>query len=219
MMSISDCFRMKASSTLQKRASSLQRLTRLLCAFEVRRPLRMSEEDLYKALCRLRAEGGGATSAQHMLEALFFLDGPAKLTAINIHTVVSGRRRGVARDLYLTKNPLSQNHPLSVELVRILEESMHHEPPHAQCIVGQLLFCIHSCCRWKDAQRVRSITVERSEGESLLHADAISSKTSLSLDAKTRFLPYVALSHGILGTDWASHTVDSCKRPAGLIFR
>ena len=149
----------------------------------------------------------------------FFLDGPAKLTAINIHTVVSGRCRGVARDLYLTKNPLSQNHPLSVELVRILEESMHHEPPHAQCIVGQLLFCIHSCCRWKDAQRVRSITVERSEGESLLHADAISSKTSLSLDAKTRFLPYVALSHGILGTDWASHTVDSCKRPAGLIFR
>ena len=202
--SFADCFRMKASSTLQKRASSLQRLVNILAGLGVDRPFRLTESELYAALCEMRATGAGATSAQHIIESLFFLEGTVKFLLVDINAVVSGRCRGVARDMYLGKHPLSQQFPLSVSQVRILEEAMNHEPSFVQCILGQLLFCIHACCRWKDAQRLRKLSIEFSEEESLLYADAISSKTSLSLDARTRFLPYVALGHGVTGKDWAS---------------
>ena len=86
--SFSDCFQMKTSSTLQKRAGSLWRLARVLRSQGVLTPLRVTEEQLYGALCTLRETGAGATSAQHVLEALFFLDSTAKLILIELRLVV-----------------------------------------------------------------------------------------------------------------------------------
>ena len=139
-----------------------------------------------------------------MIEALHFLDSTAGFTMCNIGAVISGRCRGVARDMFLSKDPLSQKRPLSVRQVEWLEQLMQNISTSERCIVGQLLFCIHTCCRWKDAQRVKRIYVEHGKGECLIHADAISSKTPLTLDAKTRFLPYVAIGSGWLGQDWAT---------------
>ncbi|CAK9017375.1 unnamed protein product [Durusdinium trenchii] len=138
-----------------------------------------------------------------MIEALFFLDGTAKFIQMNLHSVVSGRCRGVARDMYLGKDPLLQKSPLTVFQVRALEELMQTETDANCCIIGQLLFCLHACCRWRDSQRLQSAYIEHSKGESVIHADALSSKTSLTLDAKTRFLPYVAIGTGLMGEDWA----------------
>eukprot|EP00435_Cladocopium_sp_Y103_P010269 s3915_g2.t1 len=122
--SFRDCFRMKASSTLQKRASSLWKLAKCLRAEGQLNPLRLSEPQLYGALCSMRAAGAGATSAQHSMEALHFLDSTAKLTIVSISDVVSARCRGVARDMYLSKNPLQQKLPLTVGQVRQLESIM-----------------------------------------------------------------------------------------------
>eukprot|EP00435_Cladocopium_sp_Y103_P053429 s1638_g17.t1 len=202
--SIRDCFRMKASSTLQKRAGSLWRLAKTLRGFGILNPLRLEEEQLYQALCSLRETGAGATAAQHMLEALFFLDATAKLVLVDIRSVVSGRCRGVAKDMYLTKNPLEQKHPLLVIHVRYLEHLFPTLPSTMQCILGHLLFCIHACCRWKDSQRLRSLTVEEGHGETLIHADALQSKTTVSAESRTRFLPYIALGTGVTGNDWGS---------------
>ena len=202
--SFSDCFRSKASSTLQKRANSLWKLSLLLAELGVLHPLRFSEDELYNALCLMREKGMGATSGQHVIEALHFLDGTAGLALCNIGDIVSGRCRGVARDMHLSKDPLSQKHPLSVEQVEWLEQLIQDAPDFQQCILGQLLFSLHSCCRWRDSQRLKRIYVEHAKGECLLHADAISSETSLTADSKTRFLPYVAIGSGLLGEDWAS---------------
>ena len=202
--SFSDCFRAKASSTLQKRANSLWKLSLTLAELGSLQPLRFSEEQLYNALSLMREKKLGATSAQHVIEALHFLDSTAGFTMCNIGAVISGRCRGVARDMFLSKDPLSQKRPLSVRQVEWLEQLMQNISTSERCIVGQLLFCIHTCCRWKDAQRVKRIYVEHGKGECLIHADAISSKTSLTLDAKTRFLPYVAIGSGLLGQDWAT---------------
>ena len=62
------------------------------------------------------------------------------------------------------------------------------------------------------------IYIQKSQNESLLHADAISSKTSLTLDAKTRFIPYIALGFGIGGTsDWAQKWIQS-RSVEGLLI-
>ena len=57
-------------------------------------------QQLYNVFCLAREMGCGGTSAQHMIEALHFLDGTARLTLINLHEVISGRVKHVARDLY-----------------------------------------------------------------------------------------------------------------------
>ena len=202
--SFRNCFRMKAASTLQKRAASLDKLAKCLRAEGCLHPLRLTESQLYSALCLMRATGSGATSAQHVIEALHFLDATAKLLCADLTEVVSARCRGVARDMYLTKDPLRQKHPLAVEQVVWLERLMESSGPVFQCIIGQLLFCIHACCRWKDSQRLKSITIESGHGESLLFADALSSKTALTAEAKTRFLPYAAIGSGVSANDWGS---------------
>eukprot|EP00435_Cladocopium_sp_Y103_P049944 s2858_g15.t1 len=215
--SFRDCFRMKASSTLQKRASSLNKLSKVLKAAGYLHPLRLSEAQLYEALCSMRETGCGATSAQHVLEALHFLDSTAKLTAVVLSDVISARCRGVARDMYLTKDPLQQKQPLTVEQVRRLEVTMQTAGSVLRCILGQLLFCIHACCRWKDAQRLKSVTVEKGHGETLLHADALTSKTTMSAESRTRFLPYVAIGTGVSAEDWASLWLEA-RREEGLAF-
>lgn len=216
--SIGDCFRSKASSTLQKRSSSLWRLAKLLRQCGCLQPLRLTEPDLYQALCSLRENGAGATSAQHMLESLNFMDATAKLLVVDLRQVISGRCRGVARDMYLTKNPLEQKYPLQLSHVRHLEILFGTLSSTLQCILGQLLFCIHSCCRWKDSQRVKNLSIEVGRGETLIHADAIASKTAISAEARTRFLPYVALGTGVTGEDWGSVWIEA-RRTDGLEFR
>ena len=164
--SVSDCFRSKASSTLQKRASSSWRFSKLVRECGAKSPLRFTEEVLYNCLRLLRERGSGATSAQHILESLWFLDGTAKFAVINLATTVSGRCRGVARDMCKSL------------------------PARDQCILGQLLFRIHACCRWRDSQRVQRISLEEGSGEVLVYCEALSSKTSLTAESQTRFLPY-----------------------------
>lgn len=217
VQSFHDCFRTKASSTLQKRSQSLWRLATLLRGVGVFAPLRVNEPQLYEVLCNMRSQGAGPTSAQHIIEALFFLDSTAKLTLINIRDVVSGRCRGVARDMYLLKNPLAQKEPLTARQVEALERCMKPASDVHRCILGQLLFCIHSCCRWKDGQRVKSVRLETSRGETLVHADALSSKTALTAEAKTRFLPFVAIGTGLLREDWSSMWMSS-RDSQGLWF-
>ena len=87
--SFSDCFCSKASTTLQKRANSLWRLSKLLASRGMLTPLRLTEEDLYMALCSLRESKAGATSGQHIIEALHFLDGTAGLSLVDVKSFLS----------------------------------------------------------------------------------------------------------------------------------
>ena len=201
--SFRDTFRAKASSTLQKRVSSLCRLDKLLKEIGQLHPFRCTEAQLYIVLCNMRSGGAGATSAQHIVEALHFMDAATTFTLMNLSVVVSARCKGVARDMYLTKSPLQQKRPLTVEQVQRLERAIQSCNSVLQCIIGQLLFCIHACCRWKDSQRLKVLYTESGHGETLLHGDAIASKTTLTMEAKTRFLPYVAIGSGLLAKDWA----------------
>ena len=215
--SINDCFRMKASSTLQKRAGSLWRLAKLLRGMGQLNFLRLTEEQLYMALCEMRESGAGATSAQHMIEALHFLDASVKFLLVDLRAVVSGRCKGVAKDMCLTKNPLDQKHPLLLAHVRHLEELFQTLPNTMKCILGQLLFCVHACCRWKDAQRVKSLSLESGHGEVLIHAEALQSKTATTAEARTRFLPYIALGTGVTGQDWGSEWI-AARQAENLCF-
>eukprot|EP00439_Symbiodinium_sp_Y106_P001844 s3290_g1.t1 len=202
--SLSDAFKGKAATTLQKRGLSLQAF--VTKHFEVHEgsPWRVSEDQLYATLCALRAGGAKASTANHMLEALRFFDGVCKFLFVSLDMIFSSRSRGVARELYLQKEPLKQRDPLSLSQVRGLEGLMVGGiPDWLKVVAGLILFCVHSCCRWSDSQRLRSLQVLGSGPGAILFAQALGSKTSLTVEAKTRFLPYTAVARGVSDVDWA----------------
>ena len=174
-----DAFSTKATGTLTKRAGSLQRLVVQLYKQDVASPWRMAEEDLYTALTNLRDQGCGATSPSHMIESLFFLHGIARFLHMDLDTVISARCKGVAHSCFVSKAPLEQRDPLTCDQVRRLEAAMVRAGPASQCILGQILLCVHGVCRWKDSQRLKLVEL-LGDGESqiIFFGDALGSKTS-----------------------------------------
>ena len=77
-------------------------------------------------------------------------------------------------------------------------------PDWLKVIAGLILFCVHSCCRWSDAQRLKSLQILGSGSGAILFAQALGSQTSSTAEAKTRFLPYTAVARGVSDVEWAS---------------
>ena len=160
---------------------------------DAKSPLRFTEELLYGYLCHLRTVKAGATSLQGALEALRFFHGIVCLP-FNLESVISSRCQGAARDMQLTKMPLEQKEHLSANALIMLEELMQHEKiPFKRVILGQILFCVHACCRWQDAIRIRSVEITSRGPVLVVEGQATQSKTSAARDTKVRLIPYVAM--------------------------
>ena len=107
--------------------------------------------------------------------------------------------------MQLTKSPLVQKEHLSANALIMLEEMMLKEgDPVKKCILGQALFCVHACCRWKDAIRLRAVKIASTKPILVLEGEATESKTSTAHNTQVRLIPYVALGEGVSGTDWAT---------------
>ena len=122
--SIADAFRAKASTTLQKRAFSLQAYVMRLWDLGFDSPWRLTETQMYSVFCKLRDDGSKPSTAQHVIEALNVFNGICKFIFMSLDDVVASRTRGVARDLALKKGPISQRDPLTLAQVRALETLM-----------------------------------------------------------------------------------------------
>ena len=203
-MSIQDAFRAKATATLQKRASALTRFFSWVIQHDTRSPLRFTEEMLYGYLCHLRTTKAGATSLLGTLEALRFFHAIVSLP-FDLEMVISSRCRGAARDMQLTKMPLEQKEHLSANALIMLEELMQTERSLVKkSILGQILFCVHACCRWQDAIRMKSVEITSHGPVLVVEGRATESKTSAARDMQVRLIPYVALGEGLAGRDWAT---------------
>ena len=204
MQSLSDAFRKPASATLQKRALSLQSFAVRSYQMGYDSPWRLNEEQIYSLFGALREEGVKASTAPHMLEALNFMNGIAGFLFMPLDTVISARTRGIARELRLNKEPLRQRDPLSLARVRYLEELMQSGSSWLCCIVGQFLLCIHASVRWADSQNIISLEILGEGRGAVLMASALGSKTTLTAEAKTRYLPYACVAEGVLQKPWAA---------------
>ena len=82
--SISDAFRAKASTTLQKRALSLQAFAVRAYDLGIDSPWRLSEGQMYAVFCKLRDDGSKPSTAQHVIEALNFFNGICKFVFMSL---------------------------------------------------------------------------------------------------------------------------------------
>ena len=77
---------------------------------------------MYRILCLFRDEGSSASTPSHVLEALAFFDSVARFFYMRLDDVLSSRCRGVARDMFLTKEPLKQRDQFLCKQVSAFED-------------------------------------------------------------------------------------------------
>ena len=209
--SLEQAFSRKSSGTLYKRACSLSRYIDWYGRLNRRgSPLRIKEFDIYSYLGHLEDDRAGATSASGFIEALRFLDGVAVFIYADLQKVLSPRVLGYAHQQFLRKAPLQQKDPIQCGVVEELEKLLLRKTDTVQvCILGQLLWCFHSASRWSDSLKLQSLTLEKSKDVTLVVGEALGSKTSLTKEAKTRLIPYVAIGTGISGLNWAESWLDA----------
>ena len=122
--------------------------------------------------------------------------------------VVSKRVIGHAAKCYKEKQMLKQKPPIKVEHVKILENILQDKlklKTQDKVAAGFFLWMIYARARFSDAQAASTIVedvISTSTGpHGFIEAQVHRSKTSVSLERKTRYLPMTAPIKGVLPED------------------
>ena len=201
--SIADCLAVKATSTLHARANALIRYmawarSRVSVIFPP------AEATVY-AYFEDSQSRMGATSFKSALSAFAFAKFVLGLEGAEA-IYLSGRVTGLAGKLFLAKAKLRQRNPLRCKDVKLLERiCAGHEGKSKPDRVasGFFLFLVMARARYSDGQNIASLTVNGN----FLEALTARSKTSFTLERKTRFLPMAASIEGI-GCNWVKEWLD-----------
>ena len=141
-----------------------------------------------------------------------FIDGVAKLIKCDLKDILSPRVVGLAHKLYLEKKPLLQKDPMPANAIEKLERLIVKKKDPVQAVIlGQLIFCYHPGARWSDSSNLRKMELQVQGDVSFLVGESLSSKTTRAKEAKTRFLPFVAIGTGLSGNDWGTAWINASK--------
>eukprot|EP00439_Symbiodinium_sp_Y106_P019040 s10619_g2.t1 len=172
-------------------------------------PFPLTENVLYAFMdqyCRSAA----ATFGRSFLESLNFA---VHVLGLDLSVNISGRVQGVAKARYLEKRKVVQKPALTVLHVKTLEKivlggtsaeyggtSAEYGEFDRHC-AGFFCYALYSRARFSDAQASANLTLDATEGDDglygFLEASVTRSKTSYTLERKTRFLPMVAPINGL----------------------
>ena len=186
--SVKDALGPKATSTLHARASPVLQFIQF-CSERGINPFPLVEHVCYDYVksCESRA----ATYPRSFLLALSFTNYHFGLQGAD-SVLSSSRIRGLVNTLYSQKRKLTQRPPLTVEQIVALEEIVldGRRSNLDRIASGFFLFVLMGRLRFSDAQQICKLTLDQQEdGYGFVEALAAKTKTSVSLDRKTRYLP------------------------------
>ena len=121
---------------------------------------------------------------------------------------LTGRTKGVAHEWFLKKRKLLQRPPLSVNQVIVLEKIVMDESRHVtdRIAAGFFAFVLYSRARYSDALHVETLKSDIIERDhriyGFLEAESSRTKTSTTLERKTRFLPMTCPVNTVGQTRW-----------------
>ena len=208
--SLSDCLAAKATSTINARANSLMRFAswakaNMPCVFP------LTEQAVY-AYFEARKDTAAATTFRSLLSAIAFAKHVVGLAGAE-SIYLSGRVRGLASRLYMQKRKLKQRNPLRVADVLLLERiscKLTARSLQDRVAAGYFLFLLYARARYSDGQNVASLK----DTPNYLECKVGRSKTSFTLERKTRYLPMAARKVGIK-CNWADAWLEAMHE-AGL---
>ena len=202
---VMDAFAGRATGTLVKYSAAYWRYATWVTTNRVGTPLRLSETLVYRYICHLRDSKCGATAAATFLQSVSYLYKVARIKEPSVDFLMSSRVRGAARSMFEGKRCLRQAPPLTVEMVRVLEQTAClRDGSYLTLVAGHLCFCLYACCRFGDSQALENIQVTEGGPIVLVETSTRSYKTATSKEKKTTFLPLLALVIGMEPDDpWA----------------
>ena len=221
---LEDVLAAKATSTLHARADAVVRFI-AWCKIAGHVPIPFSEAVVY-AFINDEGSRSAPTFPRSFCCALAFVGHvigcPSALGCVDSKRVI-----GHAAKCYKEKRMLKQKPPIKVEHVRILENILQGKPKlktQDKVAAGFFLWMIYARARFSDAQAASTIVedvVNKGSGPfGFIEAQVHRSKTSVSLERKTRYLPMTAPINGVLpedchwGLQWMQSIRDS-KLPIG----
>ena len=215
--SIRDCLAAKASNTLHARANPLFRFAKF-CEEHGRKPWPVKEALVYDFLNS--DDGFAPTFPRSFIISISFAHHLLGLKG-DISQVTSGRTKGLSHSWFLKKRRLVQKPPLSVKQLEALEKIVvdRGRGDQDRMAAGFFVFTTYCRARYSDALNVSAlkldITLKDGQAFGWLEADAAGTKTSSSLERKTRFLPMSAPINTVSGLDWSREWLQ-LRRDAGL---
>ncbi|CAE7801527.1 SLC24A2 [Symbiodinium sp. CCMP2592] len=211
--SISDCLAAKATSTINARANCLLRFVSWAKG-NMPFVFPLTEHAVYAYFEEKKATAA-ATSFRSLLSSVAFAQHVVGLEGCD-KVYASGRIRGLASKLYMQKRKLKQRNPLRVSDVILLERiccKLEDRSLQDRVASGFFLFLIYARARYSDGQNVASLT----DPPLYLECSVGRSKTSFTLERKTRYLPMAARKVGIKCA-WADAWLEALAE-AGLAIK
>ena len=211
-----DVFALKSTLTLHHRANPILRyLTWAKGRGYVGIPF--IENEVYEFLSD-PSEPFAPTFPKSMVGSLAFMHYVLDCRSAKL-CIDSKRISGCATRQYLLKRKLKQKNPLLVSQVIGLEKICIggiDASLEEKVASGFFLYMIYARARHSDAQASGTVSLEVEEGddglEGFVEALVTRSKTSFSLERKTRYLPMSAPIRGLVQTDsWAVHWFEHMK--------
>ncbi|CAL1174242.1 unnamed protein product [Cladocopium goreaui] len=212
--SVKDSLGTKASSTLHARAGPILQYIQFcedrgLQAFPLIEPVVYD----YVKSCETKA----ATYARSFLLALSFTNFHFGLTG-TLSIMSSGRIRGLANTMYSKKRNLTQRPPLSVDQIEHLENIVldGRRTEFDRLAGGFFLFILMGRLRFSDGQQVCQLKLDQQpDGFGFVEAVAAKTKTSVSLERKTRHLPVAVPLMAFGAKQWLPTWLELRKKAFG----
>ena len=195
--SIQDALAGKASSTLHARANPLCRLVKF-CSDHQKKAFPVNEGVIYDYL---KSDDSFAPTYPRSL--LISLSSAKHLLGLrgDVDAATNGRCKGVTHNFFIRKRRLMQRPALSVQQVLKLEHVVVNADDGIADRIAAGFFCftLYSRARYSDALSVvkltQDIVLNGESVEGFLEGDASRSKTSTTLEKRTRFLPLTSSWH------------------------
>ena len=200
-----DVFACKSTATMFKRSQSICKYMEWADNKSIDRPLLCIEKDVYEYVKHLRDTCAPATKASAFLQALNFAKYVIGLQCPG-NTLKSSRIKGVVRKLLLTKRILRQAELLTVDDVAILETTTHHaECPRDRTAAGHFCYELYCSGRHSDTNNVEQLEWDMDgDGYGFVEGQTCRHKTATTAEKRTRFLPLIAPTWGVVSGSWAS---------------
>ena len=203
-LTLGACLETKASTTISKRVSSLK----LYAAWHETTGQPdynfFTEPAIWRYLVHLHSDKAPASRASALREAVNFFGGVFNVNVVPIHA--SSRLRGMAVKQLRTKKAARQRKPLSVQMVKALEQFLDKnsaEPVFESVIAGAALFAVYSRSRVGDLSRCATDpTVDVILAERRGYVETVFLEHKTAKPGTRRALPITAPAYGILDTCW-----------------
>ena len=199
-----DAFAERSTGTLRARVQAL----RLFQKWKGR-VVPYDEEVVYRYMCHLRLSKAPPTRGKAFLEAALLLAAVANSDSLTL-MAQSARLRGAAFSMLEHKKLRNQRDPLTLRQVKALEALVIDKSnPCEVAVLGHCLFALHSCARWSD---LMALAEEPEIDDVVVMANSKRTKTSRGLKRLRVPIPFVGMSEGVSGRNWAATWLEARKK-------